>query len=245
MSRIHRLARAALLMGLALSTAAFSTAQAAPAAVVVQRYPAQSIASVLTADAALADIKVARTDIESDYRAEELGCRPAFFMTRCLDAAKEKRRAALALIRPVEIEADAFKRRERVEARDRALDEKKAKADREAVAEQNLADTHELAGETAPAASAKARDRKTAVRSPATPHPVRAPHVPKPLTPSIDAAGEARNAASYDRKALESAQRQRDIAAKKAEKEQDRARKKAAVNAAAPAPGASADAAVK
>ena len=219
-------------------------AQAAPVTAVVQRYPAQSIASVVTADAALADIKVAHTDIEMEYRAEELGCRPAFFMTRCVDAAKEKRRVALALIRPIEIEADAFKRRARVEVRDRALDEKKAKADRETAAEQNQLNMHKLPGET-PAANPKARDRDTAVRSPATPHPVRAPHVAKPLTPSIAAAAEARNAASYDRKAVESAQRQRDIAARKAEKEQDRARKRAAVNAAAPVSGAPADATVK
>lgn len=195
---------------------------------VAQRFPAQSIKSVATADAALADVKRSRVDIEARHRAAEADCRPAFFMTRCLDATQEKKRAALALLRPVEIEADAFKRRNRVVDRDRALTEKNAKAEREALVEQNAVSVRKQAES---ASVPHPSERSTTVSGPAAPHGVRTPHVAKPLTPSIDATTAARNMASFDRKATESAQRQREIEAKKAEKEQDRARKKTEADA--------------
>ena len=228
---------------LAQAAAEGAPAEAAPAidaiggsaAAVVARYPARSIDSMASADAALADVARARAEINTRHQAAQAACRPAFFMTRCLDAAKEKRRAALATLRPVEIEANAFKRQERVSARDRALEEKNAKAEREAASEKNSVKIRKPVAPAAPAADASDAASANAAPAKAPPRNPRTPHVAKPLTPSIDAATEARNMAAFDRKAAESAQRQRDIAAKKAEKEQDRARKKAEAAAAAAA----------
>lgn len=243
------LAGAALLCALMAVAPGTSLAQAAPdgaalsaesmpagAAAIVQRYPAQSITSVAVADAALADVTRERTEINNRLHAAELACRPVFFMTRCLDAAKERRHTALAMLRPIEIEANAFKRRERVVERDRLLEEKREKAERDALNEQNSVKIRKSGAPPASPAGALDTTRSTTVPASTAPHNVRTPHVAKPLTPSIDAATEARNMASYDRKGAESAERQREIAAKKAEKEQDRARKKAEASAAAASP---------
>jgi colicin import membrane protein len=214
--------------------AAASDPMLAGAAAIVARYPAKSIASLATANAALADVSREQAAIDTRHRAAQQACLPEFFMTRCLDAAKEKRRTALAMLRPLQIEADAFKRRERVVERDRLLEEKRIKAESAALAEQNTPQVIKPVPPPAQPGHARGAGSDTAP-APAAPRNVRTPHVAKPLTPPIDATTEARNMASYDRKVAESAQRQHEIAAKKAEKEQDRARKKAEADAAASA----------
>src|SRR3990172_12777682 len=67
-------------------------------------FPAGTIRTADMADQALADVSMVRTQIESQFTVEEDACYPTFFASSCLDDAKERRRAALARIRPVEIE---------------------------------------------------------------------------------------------------------------------------------------------
>ena len=204
-----------------------------PAADLVRRHPPGAIDSVATADAALADVSRERALVEAEHARDEQACAPAFFMTRCLDSAKERRRAALARLRPIEIEANAFKRRDRVVERDRLLEEKRLKAEEEATPEQRALKVRKPerpdAGTTVvEGAGPDATALKAAKPAPSN---VRKPHVAKPSTPSIDAATQARNMASFDRKAAESLQRQKEVAAKKAENERDRAKKQAEHNA--------------
>lgn len=104
---------------------------AAPAAISVQkRYPAGTIQSMEAADRALADVEMERAAIEAQFATEQHACFAEFFANACVDEAKERRRVSLATIRPVEIEANMFKRRMRVIERDKALAEKRAEDER-------------------------------------------------------------------------------------------------------------------
>ena len=212
---------------------------------IAARYPAGSIDSPARAAAALDEVMRARAQVEAQLTREESGCASAFFTTRCLDLARERRHAALARLRPIEIEANTARRRARVDERDRALAEKeKAVTPEPAPREAKVPRVTSLpeasggvpAGSATTQSSGAANGTSGTVDSNATgksPAPARAtgrsrPHQARSAAPSIDGATEAANMAAFDRKARESAQRQREIAANKAEKEQDRARKKVA-----------------
>ena len=67
----------------------------------------------------LEEVNAARARIEAEYAASEQVCYAKFFVNNCLDAAKEKRRGALAQQNAVEVEAQYFQRKAKVEQRDR------------------------------------------------------------------------------------------------------------------------------
>ena len=64
-------------------------------------------------------VKTARLRIEAEYAASEQLCYAKFFVNNCLDAAKEKRRSGLAQQNAVEVEAEYFQRKAKVDQRDR------------------------------------------------------------------------------------------------------------------------------
>jgi hypothetical protein len=53
-----------------------------------------------------------------------------FFMTRCIDEAKDMRRAALHNIRKIEVEANAFLRKDKAAERERTIAERQSRAAR-------------------------------------------------------------------------------------------------------------------
>ena len=200
-------------------------------AIIARRYPPNSIASVAAAESALADIARQRKLIDAQYAREQRACAQTFFITRCTDKSKEQRHVALGTLRPIEIEANTFNRREKVIVRDRALTEKRVKAEQEAPA----ASRSIKVGKPEVPADAPGVESKS-VPPPAGPQGQArtTPHVARPKTPRIGAAAAEQNGASFDRKARESALRQHEIAEKKAEKERERATKKAEQAAARP-----------
>lgn len=216
---------------------------------IAARYPANTIDSVARATAAIDDVTRARKQVETQLAGDERACVPAFFTTRCLDQARERRHIALARLRPIEVEANTYKRRARVDERDRALEQKQTKAEpvattREAKAPKPESSQRVPGDETrVPATQSVGTSAESgAGRSNAATHAAgrSTPHHARSAAPAIDGATEEANMAAFDRKAKESAKRQAEIAAKKAEKEQDRARKKAAASVVAPpTPGAS------
>lgn len=117
---------AALLFTAQFSFAQFAGTGAVLSADFVTRYPAGSILTANAADLALAEALTVRGQIESQFVLEERACYPTFFASSCLENAQERRREALARMRPVEVEANTFNRRMRVLDRDRALEEKRA-----------------------------------------------------------------------------------------------------------------------
>lgn len=193
--------------------------------------------SVEQADATLEQVARERAAVHARYAQEEQVCYDKFFVNRCLDQARERRRVALSDLRAVEVEASHFKRQDSVNKRDAEL------------AERSRKDEEDQAARAAQPRPAK------------TPAPADvAPSAPK-AGPSLaerqaehdareqrheagEAAGAARraaNAAAYARKQQESVERKAAIARKKQEAGAKRAareeaeRKKAAAAAAAAA----------
>ncbi|WP_229425161.1 hypothetical protein [Massilia sp. Se16.2.3] len=116
---IRRAGIAGLLAALLASCAADGPTQVAT--------PLAPTTSVVQADERLASVAAERAAIEARYAEREAGCYKKFFVNHCLDEAKEGRRAALAPQRAIEIEAEYFKRKNKVEERDRAIAEAEAK----------------------------------------------------------------------------------------------------------------------
>jgi colicin import membrane protein len=207
------------------STPQRSSKASVAAAELARRYPSESITSVEAADAALEQVTRERSLVEARHRQEQQDCAPKFLTTACVDAANERRRASLATLRPIEVEAKAYKRRAKVVERDKALEEKRLKGEQKAQQEPRPVTLRQPGAAPGP--------RPPHAEHPAAiPHNGRAtPHVAKPLTPRIAPAEQAQNIAAFERKGREAAERQREVAKKKAEKDQERARKKAEADA--------------
>ncbi|SNS58780.1 hypothetical protein SAMN06265795_10438 [Noviherbaspirillum humi] len=185
---------------------------------VVQQYPAGSIQSAEAADEALAAVASAKQDIAARAAQQEQLCTEKFFASDCMDAVKERRRKALAAVRPIEVEANAYKRRAQIEERDRGLAERNARE----------APPPGLPRTPKPSAPAKAQPPS---ESAAGVNPRVARHEEKlRKLEAEEKAGEAKRAAkveAYNRKVQESEERQREVEEKRRQREEE-ARQKAA-----------------
>ncbi len=175
--------------------------------------------SVEQADQRLAAVARERAAIEARYAEREAVCYEKFFVNHCLDEAKERRRVALVAQRNIEIEADRYKRRAKVEERDKEI----AAADAEYKAEEaRLAaeppppprDTTALpVTRPSPAASRMARRNAKAKEEAA-----RAPE---------EAAKAAANVREFEERKRKSEQKQKDVAERVAEREAKAAARRA------------------
>jgi colicin import membrane protein len=201
------------------------------------------IGSVETAERALAEVGKERSGIEQRFAADERVCHTEFFANACIDKAKERRRHALAGVRKVEVEANAFLRQARVSERDKALEDKRLERER------NEAERLKREQASPPPDKTKAGVRensgKTARETP--PKPVREPAPARPSPRNgdanqrqaqhdaklkrleqqerADAQKRADKVAAYERKVKEAEERQREVEAKKKEKELERAKR--------------------
>lgn len=187
----------------------------------VARYPAGSIQSEEAASAALETVNEARSNIEARFAVDQSVCYPKFFTTSCLNKAAERRRLDLLLVRPLEIEANAYTRRAKVEERDRRLAEKAAEtAGKPLLNETPVQDNAE--GVKAPGNEAVSSDAQRKARADAYAKR-NAEHAEKQQrlkeNEQADAEKRAANIKRYEEKVRESAARQKEIAEKKAEKE--------------------------
>ena len=96
----------------------------------VKRFPPGTITSVASAREALSDVDAARREAEQTFAAERAQCFDKFFTASCLSEAKDVRRVVLANIRKVEVDANAFLRKERAAERDRVIAERQGRATR-------------------------------------------------------------------------------------------------------------------
>ncbi|MES2260505.1 MAG: hypothetical protein V4724_18440 [Pseudomonadota bacterium] len=207
MSTLLKSLSLAAALSLPLAAAAQKAEPAAGAPAVPQSH------SVEQADARLAEVVRARAGVQSEFATSEQVCYGKFFVNHCLDQAKEKRRAALADLRAIEVEAHHFKRLNKVEKRDQELAERLKK------------DDEQLARR---------------IETPATPHAERPATVPQGKPgPSVerrqaehdarlkrleakdaaDAGKRAENVAAFERKRVESEHRQAQVVAKKQARE--------------------------
>jgi hypothetical protein len=79
--------------------------------------------SVAQAEQRLASVTRERAAIEARFIERERQCYQKFFVTRCVDEAKDRHRAALAAQRQIEIEAERYQRQAKADERDRAMAE--------------------------------------------------------------------------------------------------------------------------
>jgi hypothetical protein len=205
---------------------------------VVTRYPKGSIDSVESADAALADVKREREEVEARARDTEYACYSKFFSSPCVSKVKEQRRADLERLKPIEVEANAFKRRDVVEKRDRVLGEQRAREEREAPerAERERINTEKAARKAADVAARQAApENPPKGRKPVTPRTeADAPRVDgrdriaehearmqkARAEEEAKAAEREKNIADYQRKQEEAQERQRKVEEKKAKRAQ-------------------------
>jgi colicin import membrane protein len=118
--------------GSALASDAVGVPSAPMPQAIRDRYPSGSIDSEAQAEQALRDARVERTRVGVLYERNARGCRDVFFMTTCLDNAKEQRRAVLDQVKAVEVEANTYKRQLRVQVRDDAIEQRKKMQEAEA-----------------------------------------------------------------------------------------------------------------
>lgn len=197
---------------------------------VQERYPGGSIQSVEAADHALADVEEERAAIEAQFTTEQRACFAKFFANVCVDEAKERRRVSLAQIRPVEIEANAFKRRIRVIERDKALAEKRAEDDRSRLQRVQHEQANPVDSDKAPEAVVKKSapvDVNQKNTAPTTADRVRQ-HEERlkrlQEEDQADAQKRAENIADYEEKVRKSQERQRRVEEKKKQKELEKAK---------------------
>lgn len=172
--------------------------------------PSKSLAE---ADRKLADAIAKRSAIEAEFAASEQVCYKKFFVNSCLEKAKEKRREALAVVRSIEVEAELYQRRDKADARDRALAESQKEFEADAAqraanprperVEEPAPEPKPIAAQTNRAAANAAKLKRIAEKEQA------------------EAGQRAQNAANFEKKRLESERREAQRRKRQAEREAD------------------------
>jgi len=174
------------------------------------RYPSGSIQSEDTANRALVEIDQQRKLLDQKYGGEERECYAKFF----------------AQIRKVEVEANAFLRGNRVVQRDKKLAEKRAND--AANPPKPLADLP--VKQAMQSAADKEKENQQHIAD------TEAKRTQRKQDEINDAPKHAQSAVAYQKKVADAQARQRDVAAKKAEKARQAAAKTAAASAASKPP---------
>ncbi|MFL6710657.1 MAG: hypothetical protein ACJ8HI_20840 [Massilia sp.] len=170
-------------------------------------------------------VKVERERAEVRFAAAERVCYTRFFTNNCLDAAREEHRIALGNVRAIEIEAQHFQRKTRADERDVALEKSTAQFE---------ADQARLRANPPPPPK---QEQAAPPPRPAAKVDRNAEHTARiQRIEAEEAAGAAKRAANvkaFEARRAESAQRLKDVEAKKAETAKREAEKAAADKAAA------------
>lgn len=213
-----------------LVSSAVAQPSVGPATEAAKRYPKGAIQSVSDADDALNVVGRERAAIESRYTQEEQECHPKFFATSCIEQAKERRRKATMELRAVENAANVYKRRARVEERDKAVEEKRLQAETDRMDRIRLPKEADQPGaqQEKPLQSVETG----VVKPQASPSPGRKERHQEKLSrlqseETAKAEERAEKVAKYEKKVQAAKARQQEVAAKKAEKEQKRRLKEA------------------
>jgi hypothetical protein len=172
--------------------------------------PPPPVTSVAQADQQLAAVARERAAIEARFAERERVCYDKFFVNRCLDDAKERRRSSLAAQRAIEVQAERFKRQAVVDERDRKL----AEADQRYREEEAR-----LAAQ--PPQPVRAAQEAPPPRAPSVPGRVAARDARLKEAQAKEAAAapeRARKVRDYESRKAESEERQREVARRKAER---------------------------
>lgn len=207
--------------------ACFAHAAVAQDTAIAAHYPSGSIRSAEAADRALAEVTRERAEVEQRFTTEERACYSKFFATSCMDDVKERRRKALAQLREVEVEANAYKRQARAAEREQTqadrrvreeadkLERAERQQERENAVSLRTADSEPKQGPPA-ATSAAASERRAR-------HDAKLKRLREEDT--VDAKKRADNIAAYERKVQAAQAHQKEAESRKAEKERERSMK--------------------
>lgn len=202
-----RITAIAASISLALLLGACSTNELAQ-----EETPPAPTTSAEQAEQRLAAVALERAAIEARYADREVVCYEKFFVNRCLDEAREVRRAALVTQRAIEIEASHYLRRLKVEERDKAIAEADAAyAEEEAALAANPPPVKEPASTALPPPRTKPGESRV-VRS-----QQRAQE--NAANAEKEAAERVANVAAYEERRRKSEERQKEVARRVAERE--------------------------
>lgn len=179
--------------------------------------PPDPTTSPAQAEQRLAAVAKEKAAIEARFADREAVCYDKFFVNRCLDEAREERRAALVTQNAIEIEAAHYQRRLKVELRDKAI----AEADAAYAAEEAA-----MAANPPPVKTPES----TALPPARKPGAARSAQRSKESTARAEktAAERAANVAAYEERRRKSEERQKDVARRLAEREAKAAERAAA-----------------
>lgn len=128
MKLTHRAITSSFIFFILLHYAAAPAQAEVPEQSLLAHYPAGSIGSSDSAKMALTETEAVRNEVERRFDANRAACMEKFFMSRCTAEAKEMRRSALHAVRQVEVEANAFLRKDRAAERERKIAERQNRA---------------------------------------------------------------------------------------------------------------------
>lgn len=197
-----------------------------------QRYPANSINSIERADQVLDVAAKERASLDYQYIDDQRACYKHFFVAYCLENAKEHHRVLIKQIREIEAVANSYKRQSKADDRDKSLEEQRIKDDQDAA--RRLRDQQNKSAATARQVKDSAAKQQTvdAREDSAVGHEndrVRA-HQAKLKAEAADEAAKApqraANEQAYKDKVKAAEAHRRDVEAKKAAKDKERAEKK-------------------
>ena len=167
--------------------------------------------SVAQASRRLEEVTRERAAAEAEFAASEQVCYTKFFVNNCLDAAKEKRRSRLAVLRAVEVEAERYKRQAAVDQRDREVAQaiKEFEIGEARMAAQPAPAPRVVPERAEPAPKALLRDRSGE-------HAAR--EAERVAQQKAEAPRRAARAKAFEERRLKAEQRKREIEARMAEK---------------------------
>ncbi|OYO30164.1 hypothetical protein CD932_02715 [Janthinobacterium sp. PC23-8] len=187
--------------------------------------------TMVEADARLKEVASERAAAESTYAARELACYDRFFVTSCLDQAKNTRRLTLVRLRAIEAEASHFKRAESVRLRDADL------ARTQQVARDELAERTAATPKTMKVVTPEAVPTRPGGPTLAERQARHAAEVKQQEAKDLaEAPQRSEREANFARKQAEAVKRQERVAKRLAEREKAAADKAARAAAAASAP---------
>lgn len=192
------------------------------------RFPADSIKTVEDAERALAEAAKEKKEIAARFESGKRLCQDKFFVTSCVEDARERRRVALLQVRHVEVAADSFKRHARVADREAALRERRLQeVIQEPERAQQRLDVEARSAKKADAAASAESPEKVLERKANQDASARrmmqfeAKQKRELQGQEADAKLRAANTAAYEKKLRNAAAHQREIAEKKARKERE------------------------
>ena len=195
------------------------------------QYQTEQTSSIATIEAAQAAQQHAASEnarIERQYAEDEQACSTLFFVNACRGRTKERRRVALEPVHRMQIEADTQMRRIQAAERDQGLADKRRKQALEATKKEQ--ETQQKSqGKTLKQTRIAEKNRQQLQNEPlriqqgahrATSQQARQQHLQ--VESAAEAQKRAGNVAAYERKIKAAEAHQRDLAAKKAEKNRHR-----------------------